>query len=169
MVGGFSAFLEDVGHAKGVAHFDEPIAHRSREAVVEPVVTASFPRGDVLLFLFFFFFQHLVATDAKADLWPDAQSRDFGFVVVVFCPSAEIDVEQQRNVNVVRPLLISDGIVVFVKAFLGACALSRINHVDFASDEGMLRDEGDAHATSEIGAEPRAVVALDAHGAEGRS
>ena len=118
MVGGFPAFLEDISHAKSVAHFDEPIAHRCREAVVEPIVAASFPRSDVLLFLFAFHVQHLVAADAKADLWPNAQSWNLGFIVVVLCPSAEIDVNQQRYVDVVRPVLISDGIVVFVKAFL---------------------------------------------------
>lgn len=72
MVGGFSTVLEDIGHAEGVTHLDEPIAQCCREAIVEPIVAASFPRGNVLLFLFAFHVQHFVAADAEADLWPNA-------------------------------------------------------------------------------------------------
>lgn len=101
MVGGFLAFLEDISHAVGIAHLDEPIAQRRCNAVVNTIETASLPRGnDLLLLLFALHIDHLVASHAEADLWPDAQSRDLGFVLVVFVPFAEVDVEQQRHIDI---------------------------------------------------------------------
>ena len=95
MVSRFLAFFEDIGHAVGVAYFDEPITQRCRDAIVEAVEAASFPWGDeLLMFPFAFHLLYFIAPDAKADLWSDTQSRYSGFVMLVFSPLAEIDVEQ---------------------------------------------------------------------------
>ena len=94
MVGGFLAFLEDIGHAEGVAYLDEPIAQRRREAIVNTVETAFFPRCNVLLFPLSFHFLHLVAAYAETNLRPDAKPWNLGFVFVVLVPFAEINVEQ---------------------------------------------------------------------------
>ena len=64
MVGGFFAFLEDIGHAEGVAHFDEPITQRRCEAVIKAVETAKLPWRDVLFLGFLLFHVHnVVATN----------------------------------------------------------------------------------------------------------
>ena len=119
MVGGFLAFLEDIGHAVGVAHLDEPIAQCRCNAVVNAVEAASLPWGDDLLFLLFaLHIDYLVAAHAKTDLWPDAQSRDFGFVLVVFVPFAKVDVKQQRHIDIMGLLKITNGVEDFVIAFL---------------------------------------------------
>ena len=94
MFGGFFTFLENIGHAEGVAHFDEPITQRRREAIVNAVETAFLPWRDVLYFRSAFHFLNLVAADAETDLWPDAQPWNLGFVFVVLVPLAEIDVKQ---------------------------------------------------------------------------
>ena len=119
MIGGFLAFLEDIGHAVGVAHLDEPIAQCRCNTVVDAVEAASLPRGDDLLLLFFaLHIDYLVAAHAETDLRPDAQSRNLGFVLVVFVPFAEVDVEQQRHIDIMGLLQITNGVEDFVIAFL---------------------------------------------------
>ena len=113
MVGRLLAFLEDVGHAEGVAHFDEPITQSRREAIVDAVESARLPRGDELLFFVDFHFLYLVASNAETDLRPDAQSRNHGFVLVVLGPFAEIDVEEQWHINIMRLFQVADSVVVF--------------------------------------------------------
>ena len=168
VVGGLFAFLEDIGHTVGVAHLNKPITHRSREAIIDAVEAARFPRGDILLlFLFHFQIHHIVAAYAKADLWPDAQSWNHGFILIILVPFAEIEVEQQRHVDVVRLLLVADGVVAGVQAFFRTRSLPRIKHIDFSTDDGTLWDERDANTTSEVGAEGGAIVPADAHSREG--
>ena len=72
VVGGFLAFLEDIGHAEGIAHLNEPITQGCGEAILDAVEAAFFPRRDELLFPSAFYFFHFIAADAKSDLWPDA-------------------------------------------------------------------------------------------------
>jgi len=169
MVGGFFAFLEDIGHAEGVAHLDEPITQRYCEAIVDAVETAWLPWGDVLLFLLAFHFHDVGAAYAKPNLRSDAQAWYHGFVFVVLVPFAEIDIEQQRHVDVVRFFLVSYGVVAFIQAFLGTRTLSRINDIDFGTYNATLGNEREANSASEIGAEGGAVVAADLHGGESRS
>ena len=166
MVGGFLAFLEDIGHAEGVAHLDEPIAQRRRDAIIDAVETAQLPRRDELLFLLAFHLHNVVAAYAKAYLWSDAKPWDHGFVLVVIIPPAEVDVEQQRHIDVVRLLHEAHCVVAGIQTFLRAHALSRINHIDFGADDRMLWNESKAHTTREIGTKTRAVVAADAHGGD---
>ena len=170
MVGGFLAFLEDIGHAEGVAHLNEPVAEGCGEAVVDAVEAARFPRGDILLLvLFHLHFHHLIASDAESDLRPDTQARYPRFILVVFVPTAQVDIEQQRNVDVVRLLHVTDGAVVVIQAFLHVGALARIDDVDFGTEDRTLGDEGETQPAREVGAETCAVVTADAHGAEGRT
>lgn len=170
MVGGLFAFLEDVGHAEGVAHLDIPIADGRREAIVEPIVAASLPRrDDLLLLLFALHTGHIVAAQAEANLWSDAQPRNHRFILVVLGPFAKVDSEQQRHIDIMRLLHVADGVVAIIQALLRTHALPRIEHVDFATDDGTLRDERDAHAAGEVGTEARAIVAAEVHGAEGRT
>lgn len=163
MVGGFRAFFEDIGHAEGVAHLDEPIAQRRRDAIVNAVETAWFPRRDELLFLLAFHFHDVVPAYTETDLRPDAQTRYHGFVLIVIVPFAEVDVEQQWHIDVVRLLHVADGVVAFIQAFLRTHTLPRINHIDLGANNTALGDERDAHTTSEVGAKACAVVAADAH------
>lgn len=169
MVGGFCAFLEDIGHAEGVAHLDEPIAQRCCDAIVNAVETTWLPRRDELLFLLAFYLHNVVPAYTETDLRPDAQTRYHGFVLVVIVPLAEVDVEQQRHIDVVRLLHVADGVVAFIQAFLRTHALPRINHIDLGTNNTTLGDERKAHATSEIGAEACAIVAADAHRGESRT
>ena len=117
MVSRLFALFEDIGHAVGVAHLNVPIAQSGSEAIVDTVETAWLPRGKVLLFLLALHIQHFIATYAEADLRPDAQSWNHRFIFVVLIPFSEVDVEQQRHVDVVRLLLVLDGVVAFIQAF----------------------------------------------------
>ena len=135
MVGRLSAFLEDIGHAEGVAHLDEPITHCCSEAVIDAVERAFLPRRDVLLFRSAFHFFHLVSADAETDLRSDAQSWDLGFVLVVLVPLAEVDVEQQRHGDVMRLLQVTDAVIALVQAFLHTRSLPRIHDVDLGAED----------------------------------
>ena len=110
-----------------------------------------------------------IASNAETDLRPDAQSWNHRFVLVVLSPLAEIDVEQQRHINIMRLFQVADGVVVFANPLFRACALPRINDVDFGSEDGMFGDEGDAHAASEVRAKLCAIVPADFHGGKRRA
>ena len=61
------------------------------------------------------------------------------------------------------------GGVAFAIPLFRTRSLPRIQHVDFGAEDRMCGDERDAYAASEVGAKARAIVAADAHGAEGRT
>ncbi len=169
MVGRLSALLENIGHAEGVAHLNKPIAHCRREAVVDAVEAARLPRRDVLLLLLaFFYIIDLVAADAKTNLRPNTQTHYLGFILVIFFPFAEIHVEQQGHVDVVRLFEKADGVATFVQARPRPHALPRVDDINLATKDGTLGDERDTHATREVGAEGGGVVATDLHGGERR-
>ena len=169
VVGGLLAFLEDVGHAEGVAHLDKPIAESRCQAIVDAVEAALFPRDDVLLLSLSLHVGDVVAANAKTDLRPDAQPRNHRLVFVVFVPFPKIDVEQQRHINVVRLAEITNRGAIGIEAFRGAHALARIDDINLAAYDEMLGDESKAHAASEIGTERGAVDFAHLHGGEGRT
>ena len=169
MVGRLFDSFEDIGHPVGITHFDVPIAQCRSEAIVDAVETARDPRGDVLLFLFAFHLIYFIATYAKSNLRSDAQPRNHGFVFIVLFPFSEVYVEQQRHINIMRLLQVTNGVVTRVQAFRLTHSLTLIDDIDFSSDDGAFGNECHAHTTGEIWAESGGVVPTDAHGGECRA
>ena len=65
--------FKHIAEATGVAHLDEPICHRSRNAIVEPVETATLPWDWLLYFRLALYIVNITASNAETYLRSNTQ------------------------------------------------------------------------------------------------